>query len=134
MLKHYVEALNSPGGVPEVGSTWERVLNSTYSTAVTNAVMVYKEKMQFLESQLPLEVDGLMAAHSEAHSSALKQFKEDVQLDSEQSLYEEHITKLQVSRYVYVCNYMRSIDIILFLIRWSLQHFQLALESAMVEF
>jgi len=40
MLVQYVAALNMPGGIPEVDSTWEMVLhlNSTYERAIANTL------------------------------------------------------------------------------------------------
>ena len=53
MLVQYVAALNMPGGVPEVDSTWELVLKSTYDRAIANALAVYEEQMQVEIQQLP---------------------------------------------------------------------------------
>ena len=94
MLVQYVAALNMPGGIPEVDSTWELVLKSTYERAISNALAVYKEQMQIEIPQLPLEVDDLMVAHSKANSSALELFESEV--DCEHSPHDNYLAKLQV--------------------------------------
>ena len=94
MLVQYVAALNMPGGVPEVDSTWELVLKSTYDRAIANALAVYEEQMQVEIQQLPLEVDDLMVAHSKANSSALELFESEV--DCKHSPHDKYLAKLQV--------------------------------------
>ena len=48
MTKLFVEALNSPGGVPAIGTTWDRVLEVTYESAMKGARQCYAEKMSSL--------------------------------------------------------------------------------------
>lgn len=94
MVREYVEALNSPTGIPEVGSTWDRVVKTTYETGLSKALAHYQQSMQTLV--LPVELNDLLGTHSNAYSTALDQFERDTQLDSDQSLHTQYFTSLQV--------------------------------------
>ena len=99
MVELYVEALNSPGGIPVVGSTWLRVLEATYTEGVKQAVKYYKKIMEEVTSKLPLKSEQLFDHHREGVKKSLQVFREATELDSESesNLYQTYLDKLMVS-------------------------------------
>ena len=99
MVQLYVEALNLPGGVPVVGSTWQRVLEATYTDGVEQAVKCYKKAMEGVGPKLPMRTDQLFDYHRKGVDKSLKVFKEATTLDSESEsdLYSTYLDKLMVS-------------------------------------
>lgn len=98
----YVEALNSPEGVPVVGSIWQRVLGASYPDAVEKAVMSYKDMMG--KAILPMENEQLLEHHQRAVDESLKSFHVTAALDSEIELYQNYLGKLMVSIAVWEYN------------------------------
>ena len=96
MVELYVEALNSPGGIPVIGSTWQRVLEATYTDGMENALNSYKEIMTKTIQQLPMESRVLLQHHRKAIDESMKKFNKAVSLDSESELYQTYLDKLMV--------------------------------------
>ena len=105
----YVEALNSPEGVPVVGSTWQRVLEATYRDGMEKAVVSYRDMMGKEMKSLPMENKQLLDHHQRAVDESLKSFQRAATLDSESEQYQNYLEKLMVSdhcRYVgIVCKF-----------------------------
>ena len=97
MLHQYVDALNSPSGVPEVGTTWDRVVQTTYVEVTAKALKAYDDKMAESESKMPMELRSLLEIHNEAHALAVKEFSAASLIDTETANYESHLNKLWVS-------------------------------------
>ena len=95
MLQQYVEVLNSPNGVPEIGSTWERVIKNTYATATEKAKEVYQAEMEHVS--LPVNFVLLMEAHSDAQAKAIAAFDKFTQVDNEREIYNTSLEKMTVS-------------------------------------
>lgn len=95
MTKLFVEALNSPGGVPAIGSTWDRVLEVTYESAMKGAMQCYAEKMSSL--YMPSESTDLLKHHGQAWDKALCKFREALNMDTDEACYEKYLRQLQVS-------------------------------------
>ena len=55
MLQQYVDALNSPSGVPEVGTAWDHVVQTTYMEVTEKALKAYDDKMAESESKMPMD-------------------------------------------------------------------------------
>lgn len=100
MIKLFVEALNSPGGVPAIGSTWDRVLEVTYESAMKGAMQCYAEKMNSL--YMPLESADLLKHHGQAWEKALCKFREALKMDTDEACYEKYLRQLQVSAQQYI--------------------------------
>lgn len=105
MVQLYIDALNSPGGVPVVGSTWQRVLEATYETAVEEAVKSYQSLMDATIARAPMEESHLLEQHSQALTKSMEKFQQATSLDTESTLYESYLNKLMVSTYVIVLLY-----------------------------
>ena len=99
MVGLYVEALNSPGGIPVIGSTWLRVLEATYTDGVDRAVKCYKKTMKEVIPKLPMKSEQLFDYHRQGRDKSLQVFKEATKLDSESesNLYQTYLDKLMVS-------------------------------------
>ena len=93
MLQMYVDALNSPEGIPEVGSTWDQVMKNTYQIATTKPTELYKSKMSVLT--FPMEDDDLRRIHSEATKEAVECFQQLTRIDTD-GVFKEYLTHLQV--------------------------------------
>ncbi len=99
MVELYVEALNSPGGIPVIGSTWQRVLEATYTKGMEEALQIYREIMTTIIQKLPMENDQLLKRHRNAVTKAMEKFNKAVSLDSESELYQSFLEKLMVGMY-----------------------------------
>ena len=97
MLQMYVDALNSPEGIPEVSSAWDQVMKNTYHIATTKATELYKSKMSVLT--FPMEDGDLKRIHSEATEETTECFQKLTRLDSDGDAFEEHLSQLSVSTY-----------------------------------
>ena len=97
MLETYVEALNSPKGIPEIGSAWEQALKNTYQIATAKAIELYKSKMSGLS--FPMDEGVLKKFHSEAREQATEHFKQLTGLDTDGDAYNKHLSQLLVSTY-----------------------------------
>lgn len=96
LVELYVEALNTPGGVPAVGSTWQRVLETTYTSGLDKALSCYKAFMTKNAHTLPMKNEKLLSHHSDAINESLQCFQEAASLDSESKLYQTYLDKLMV--------------------------------------
>ena len=98
MVKLYVEALNSPNGIPEIGSTWQRVLEATYTNGVEEALKSYQAAMDAaITGKLPMENQDLLNIHNSAVKKSLKMLEHAASLDSESKLYQDYLEKLMVN-------------------------------------
>ena len=98
MVELYVDALNSPDGIPVIGSTWRRVLEATYTDGMENAAKIYSEKMKNTV-HLPMEDEDLLKCHRKGVEEAMKKFNQAASLDSESELYQTYLDKLMVISY-----------------------------------
>ena len=97
MLHQYVDALNSPSGLPEVGTTWDQVVQTTYIEVTAKALKAYDDKMAESESKMPMEFMLLLALHDEAKTIAIREFSAASLIDTETANYNSHLKKLRVS-------------------------------------
>ena len=93
----YIHALNSPDGIPEVGSAWDQVMKNTYQMAKAKAKELYKSKMSVLS--FPMEEGELKRFHSDATKVATECFQQLTQLDTDGDAYSKHLSQLSVSSY-----------------------------------
>ena len=96
MVQLYVDALNSPGGIPVIGSTWQRVLEATYTNGMESAVKIYSEMMDKATQLLPMEDERLLMNHRKGVEESVKRFNQAASLDSESELYQTYLDKLMV--------------------------------------
>ena len=96
MVQLYVDALNSPGGIPVIGSTWQRVLEATYTDGMESAIKIYSEVMERATQSLPMEDEKLLANHRKGVEESMKRFNQAASLDSESELYQTYLDKLMV--------------------------------------
>ena len=94
ILEMYVNALNSPEGIPKVGSAWEQVMKNTYQTATNRAIEEYKSNMATL--RFPIEDNSVQKHHRMCYESAVKLFKQLTKLDSDDNVYQQHLEELSV--------------------------------------
>ena len=94
ILQMYVNALNSPEGIPKVGSAWEQVMKNTYQTATNRAIEEYKSNMATLH--FPIEDNNIQMHHRMSYERALKLFKQLTKLDSDDNVYQQHLEQLSV--------------------------------------
>ena len=97
MVQLYVDALNSPGGIPVIGSTWQRVLEATYTDGMERAIKIYSEVMERAAQSLPMEDEKLLMNHRKGIEESMKTFNQAASLDSESELYQTYLDKLMVS-------------------------------------
>ena len=95
MLQIYVDALNSPEGIPEVSSAWDQVMTNTYQIATAKAIEVYKSKMSDLT--FPMEDGELKRIHQEATEKVFECFQQLTWLDADGDVYSYHLSQLSVS-------------------------------------
>ena len=93
MLQIYVDALNSPAGIPEVSSAWDQALKNTYQIATTKAIEPYKNEMSSFS--FPMEEGDLKRHHSQATEKAIECFRQLTRLDTEDS-FKEHLPQFMV--------------------------------------
>ena len=94
LLGIYVHDLNSPEGIPMVGSAWDQVMKNMYQTATERAIEKYDEVMNCLH--FPIEEDDLLVHHIEAFEKSEELFKQLTKLDSDRDAFDKHLEKLTV--------------------------------------
>ena len=99
----YVDALNSPTGIPKVGSAWDQVMANTYQTAIKAALGMYESRMSNLV--LPMEENELIVQHRSAFEESVQKFKVLTELDSDGNAFEKHYGQLKVNTIVSVYHY-----------------------------
>ena len=92
MVQLYVDALNSPDGIPVIGSTWRCVLEATYTNGMENAAKIYSEIMTNIV-HLPMEDEYLLKCHRKGVEEAMKRFNQAASLDSENELYQTYLNE-----------------------------------------
>ena len=90
----YVDALNSPNGIPKVGSAWDQVMANTYQTAIKAALEMYDSRMSNLV--LPMEEEQLKFQHRSAFEESIKKFETLTKLDSDGNAFEKYYGQLMV--------------------------------------
>ena len=90
----YVDALNSPTGIPKVGSAWDQVMANTYQTAIKAALEMYESRMSNLV--LPMEENELIVQHRSAFEESVQKFEVLTELDSDGNTFEKHYGLLKV--------------------------------------
>ena len=100
----YVDALNSPNGIPKVGSAWDQVMANTYQKAIKAALEMYDSRMSNLV--LPMEENELIVQHRSAFEESVQKFKVLTELDSDGNAFEKHYGQLKVNTNVsgYYCS------------------------------
>ena len=98
MVQLYIDALNSDG-IPVVGSTWQRVLEATYESAVGEAVQNYQSIMDRTMLRAPMEEKELLEQHSQALAKSIERFQQATSLDAENTHYESYLNKLTVNNF-----------------------------------
>ena len=79
-----------------IGSTWQRVLEATYTDGVENAIKVYSDVMERTTQTLPMEYEKLLINHRRGVDKSMKTFNQAALLDSESELYQAYLDKLMV--------------------------------------
>ena len=93
MVQLYVDALNSPDGIPVIGSTWQCVLEATYTDGMENAAKIYSE----IIVHLPMADEYLLKCHRKGVKEAMKRFNQAASLDSENELYQTYLNELMAT-------------------------------------
>lgn len=90
--------MNSPGRIPEVGSIWERARTTICDMALYKALNYYREGMKGI--RLPMEVDNLIAKHTECFVSAIQVLQAEIMQENIEDVDESYIQKLKVYSYI----------------------------------
>lgn len=79
IVRHYVEALNTPGTVPNIQSAWDVFVTTKCTEAQASTFKFYSEKMtKHFDSKLPGDDDEITHRHDIALQEAQKKFGEKV--------------------------------------------------------
>lgn len=111
MTQLFVEALNSPGGVPVLGSTWDRVLETTYGSAMKGALQCYEGSMSSF--RMPGEHEALLKCHRQAWDVALCKFSETLALDTDQTCFGKYLKQLKVPAQHFILVYHLQLNVFL---------------------
>lgn len=79
-----------------IGSTWQRVLEATYTDGMESAVRAYKQVMERAAQRLPMESELLLSEHRKGMKESMRIFNQAASLDSESELYQVYLDKLTV--------------------------------------
>ncbi|KXJ09693.1 guanylate-binding protein 6 [Exaiptasia diaphana] len=78
LTKRFVEALNTPGAVPNVQNAWDTFVQTKCREVLADAVQVYEQEMMSLvEKKIPCEADLLRSAHDNAMEKCLEMFRNE---------------------------------------------------------
>lgn len=97
MTQLFVDALNSPDGIPVIGSIWQRVLEATYISGVDKALKGYKDIMEETAQKLPMNSEELLINHRKGIEESMQRFNQAASLDCESELYRTYLDKLMVT-------------------------------------
>ena len=93
----YVNALNTPGAVPNIENAWDVFIRSKCSQATMLALQTYKEKIETqLQNILPCTSDEIREAHRKAFAACLQTFKQETNSISVKNM-EKYLKELAVS-------------------------------------
>ena len=91
-----MDALNTPGAVPNVENAWDLFIRSKCSQATMVALQTYKDKMEAqLQDVLPCQSDYIREAHRQAFAACLEAFKEEMNSISVKNM-EKYLKELAV--------------------------------------
>ena len=100
LVEVYVDALNTPGAVPNIGNAWDVFVRSKCSRATMNALQTYKEKIEAqLKNALPCQSDQVREAHRLAFAACLEAFKWETNSISVKNM-EKYLKELTVRKSV----------------------------------
>ncbi|CAH1263072.1 GBP4 [Branchiostoma lanceolatum] len=95
LLQCYVNAINTPGTVPNMEDSWTQTLQLTYQRAVEGAVKIYEDEMKDLSLRLPCDEQELLGHHQFFFEMALDGFRADTQLDCDSALMQQNMKELE---------------------------------------
>ena len=76
LVSSYVAALNTPGAVPNVQSTWETYIQTKCSEVKAAAIQLYEGTMTSqLDGALPCDSDEIRRVHEMAMEESMKEFE-----------------------------------------------------------
>lgn len=76
LVSDYVAALNTPGAVPNVQSTWETFIQTKCSEVKAAAIQLYESTMTCqLDGALPCDSDEIRRVHEMAMEESMKEFE-----------------------------------------------------------
>ena len=78
MVRHYVDAINTPGMVPNVQTAWENFVMTKCSEALKASCNLFKETMTAeLSRKLPCDNDFIRTKHEMAFQKGLSLFEDE---------------------------------------------------------
>ena len=96
MVQLYVQAINSPGGIPNVQNAWETFVQTKCSEAIKGALENYENVMKSkLKDKLPCDNDELRKVHGTAFETSEAYFMAETAGIST-STTETYLNKLKV--------------------------------------
>ena len=108
MVQLYIEALNTPGAVPNVQSAWETFVGKKCFDAKQTALVTYEGILT--SAALPCDDDKICAVHDAAYKTCQEHFLADVEGISEDTV-KLHLTDLKVSAWKTVIRNTRVLGI-----------------------
>ncbi|XP_020897608.2 guanylate-binding protein 4, partial [Exaiptasia diaphana] len=76
LIELFVEALNTPGAVPNVQNAWDTFVQTKCNDVLADALKAYEQEMtSFVEKKIPCEADLLQSAHKNAMEKCLEMFR-----------------------------------------------------------
>lgn len=86
LVSNYVAALNTPGAVPNVQSTWETYIHTKCSKVKADAIQLFDNTMtSLLDGALPCDSDEIRRAHEIAMEESKKVFNTSTAQISDES-------------------------------------------------
>lgn len=94
---HYVEALNTPGTVPNIQKAWDMFVTTKCTEAQVSTFKLYSENMtEHLDGKLPCDDEEIAHRHDTALQQAQQKLEEEVYRMKSASV-EKYLTALIVS-------------------------------------
>ena len=79
LVRHYIEALNTPGTVPNIQNAWDIFVTTKCTEAKDSALKCYSDKMtEHLDGKLPCDDEEIVHRHDTTLQEAQGQFEEKV--------------------------------------------------------
>ena len=96
MVQLFVDALNTPGTVPNVESAWETFVHNKCTEVLAAALAAYKQEMTSqVKDKIPCEADDIRAAHEKAVDVGLVAFRRET-FDLSTKHVVEYLTEFRV--------------------------------------
>ncbi|XP_070548562.1 uncharacterized protein [Ptychodera flava] len=94
LVQRYLDALTTPGVIPNVQSTWSQILEAQFTKEIDDAEDEYKKNME-KDIKLPCDEMELQGKHKEAYDIAIKKFKHGTATIKNAEMSDQKMTELK---------------------------------------